>query len=274
MKLPMDISKEIQHYLEVVGLSEREIKVYMALLEGGSSTVLKVSKVTGIGRTGAHLITQSLLKKDIIYQSKKASKRLLIAHAPSKLKELLKKKEEILSDLKQKFPEILKKLERQVPSVLSNLEVNLRYYEGDECNEIFIDELMKGQDVQLFIKITNKYQCIIPDMHETVYKKVFSSLKAEVMIEDSQFDGDFLDHPIFKKYKNGTVVKRIILPKKDTCRHAKSLYQLGDARIVIGIFDDKVLFLSENSEKSLIILTDRVLSIHARYLFHLIWANI
>ena len=55
----MDPKESLKH----IGLNEKEIQIYLSLLELGSSTVLAIAKRSGIKRPTAYLVLQSLVEK-------------------------------------------------------------------------------------------------------------------------------------------------------------------------------------------------------------------
>jgi len=92
--------------LEQLGLSEAEAKVYLALLELGSTLAGAVIKKTGLHRGTTYQILQRLKEKGLVSSIIKGKKQYFQAAEPERLMDVLKEKQqslqEILPNLKAK----------------------------------------------------------------------------------------------------------------------------------------------------------------------------
>jgi sugar-specific transcriptional regulator TrmB len=92
--------------LEELGLSGAEAKVYLALLETGSSLAGLIIKKTGLHRGTTYQIIQRLMEKGLVGSVVKGKKQHFEAVNPERLMDMLKNKEgrlrEILPKLKEK----------------------------------------------------------------------------------------------------------------------------------------------------------------------------
>ncbi len=93
--------------LEELGLSEAESKVYLALLETGSTLAGPVIKKTGLHRGTTYQILQRLKEKGLVSSVIKGKKQYFQAASPERLMDVLKEKQdklqEILPNLKAKL---------------------------------------------------------------------------------------------------------------------------------------------------------------------------
>ena len=135
-------------FLENLGLSEKEAKVYLAALELGASSVQEIGKKAGVNRATTYFILESLAKLGLTSSYEKDKKTFFTAEAPEQLDNLLKKQEENIEDnrveLKKNIPEL---------QAIFNLAVGkpkVKFYEG-------IDGLKAMQQDSLRAKITNIY---------------------------------------------------------------------------------------------------------------------
>ena len=80
--------------LEELGLSEAEAKVYLALLETGSTLAGPIIKKTALHRGTTYQILQRLIEKGLVSYVIKSGKRYFEATDPKHFKTLLKEKEE------------------------------------------------------------------------------------------------------------------------------------------------------------------------------------
>src|SRR3989339_828361 len=104
--------------LEELGLSGAEAKVYLALLETGSSLAGPIIKKTGLHRGTTYQIIQRLQEKGLVSSIVKGKKQHFESVNPERLMDMLRNKEEglktILPALKAKLNENKEKLERMV----------------------------------------------------------------------------------------------------------------------------------------------------------------
>lgn len=93
--------------LEELGLSEAEAKVYLTLLETGSTLAGPIIKKTGLHRGTTYQILQRLKEKGLVSSVIKGKKQYFQAVDPDRLMDVLKEREEklqeILPDLKAKL---------------------------------------------------------------------------------------------------------------------------------------------------------------------------
>ncbi|MBI4146806.1 BlaI/MecI/CopY family transcriptional regulator [Candidatus Woesearchaeota archaeon] len=90
--------------LEELGLSEAEAKVYLALLETGSTLAGTIIKKTGLHRGTTYQILQRLKEKGLVSSVIKGKKQYFEPVSPERLMDILKEKQERL----QEFLPILK----------------------------------------------------------------------------------------------------------------------------------------------------------------------
>src|SRR3989344_3014713 len=94
--------------LEDFGLSEGEAKVYLALIDTGSTLAGLVIKKTGLHRGTTYQILQRLMEKGLTSSVIKGKKQYFEAVNPDRLIDTLKEKEE---NLKEILPRLKEKLE-------------------------------------------------------------------------------------------------------------------------------------------------------------------
>lgn len=85
--------------LTELGLSEAEAKVYLALIETGSTLAGPIIKKTGLHRGTTYLILQRLKEKGLISSVIKGKKQYFEPASPSRLMDVLKEREENLAKI-------------------------------------------------------------------------------------------------------------------------------------------------------------------------------
>ncbi|MFH1174534.1 MAG: helix-turn-helix domain-containing protein [archaeon] len=108
--------------LEDLGLSEAEARVYLSLLELGSTLAGPVIKKTGLHRGTTYQILQRLQEKGLVSSIIKGKKQHFAAAPPEQFKDMLKEKEEKLDSI---LPELALKaklsIEKQDVTVYSGV---------------------------------------------------------------------------------------------------------------------------------------------------------
>src|SRR4030042_5957943 len=119
--------------LEQLGLSEKEAKVYLAVLELGEVNIQKIAQKSSIKRTTVYDVINSLKEKRLLSELTKGKKTLYSAEDPRKLEGHLDEKKEMLRKI---LPELL-----SITNLLDK-KPTIRFYEGDEgIKEVYKDTL-------------------------------------------------------------------------------------------------------------------------------------
>jgi sugar-specific transcriptional regulator TrmB len=109
--------------LKNLGLSEKEAKVYLALLQLGTATPYRIAKKSGLKRPTAYVIAEELVEKGLIVHGPGDESRKYIARSPETFIEAQEAK---LTQAKRVLPE-LKSLQKETEEKTSIL-----YFEGVE----------------------------------------------------------------------------------------------------------------------------------------------
>ena len=127
------LNEKLLNSLTQFGLDENEAKVYLAALSLGSTTILKIAKITGVKRTTVYEIVDSLIAKGLMKKEIRGFKTLYVAEHPERLENTLDSKRAILS-------RVLPELEGMFN--LKGTESAIKYYEGLKAIENIYDELL------------------------------------------------------------------------------------------------------------------------------------
>src|SRR3989344_470827 len=101
---------DIQDLLKI-GLTEGESKVYLALIELGSSTVGPIVKKSGVAYSNIYDILQRLMEKGLVSYIIKNKTKHFQAVSPANLLDYLEKKEEEINNQKKLLKNFLPRLE-------------------------------------------------------------------------------------------------------------------------------------------------------------------
>ncbi len=88
----------IENTLKQLGFGDKEIKVYLSILEQGKTTPANIATITGIKRTTVYSISKELLEKGVIVEDIAGPHSFLVALPPEDLKNLVINEERKLQD--------------------------------------------------------------------------------------------------------------------------------------------------------------------------------
>lgn len=202
--------------LKEIGLTETEIKVYIALLEQGESLASKISGKAVVERAVTYHILEKLIKKGIASYVIKENRKYFSAAEPEKLKSLLKEKEDSLNDL---IPELakLKKSEEQ--------PLSIEVFKGKEGFKTVMEDLIKDKKPYYIIGYTGK----APEISGFWYihwnkRRVKNKVKRYLLIHKKDENLDILKYPL-------TYLR--ILPEQAIQESKTSIIIYGDDKVLL-----------------------------------------
>ncbi len=148
---------ELIQELQGIGLSEKEARVYLAVLELGQDTVQHISEKAEVNRATTYVILESLATKGLVTTIGDEKKTVYVAEGPHSLNNIIHEQEEELQKKNDELDHILPEL-----NTLYNLHPEkpvVRFYEGkegiEEVIQIFLEsdaeegvEFFSATDVQ------------------------------------------------------------------------------------------------------------------------------
>ncbi|MBI5152302.1 hypothetical protein HZA39_02110 [Candidatus Peregrinibacteria bacterium] len=113
-----------------IGLSDKEAKVYLALMELGPSTVTEISKKARVTRTNGYHLLNSLITKGLISSNEEKSKMIFAAEDPERLLSMLETQLKQIESNIQHAKKILPEFKAIYKNPAGKLKV--KFYEGVE----------------------------------------------------------------------------------------------------------------------------------------------
>lgn len=139
----------LEKYLQDIGLNEKESVLYLSLLGVDNSSVLDLSKKTGLNRSTTYVILESLSKKGLVSETTVGKKTHYQAEPPERLETYVEQRKILLEEQAKKLKDIIP----QIKSVQreGGEKPIVQYFEGKEgifaLNEsIYRDESEGGSD--------------------------------------------------------------------------------------------------------------------------------
>lgn len=251
-----------QEILTQLGLTEKEAKLYLTLLEIGPNPASSVSRKAGITRTTAYAALETLKEKGLLSLVEQGGIQQFSAVDPKKLEEYAKHQQE-------KASQNLENISKLVPSLQSLtgdlvLAPKVKYFEGiNGIKTIYNDITATLKDLKSKGRVKLVFSSS-PNI-STELRKVLDSAK-----EDR------------KKYK---ISARFIVPNSPQTkkRLARADEFLSDLRLMpkdiemdfdseVNIYKDKIAIMSLNNERPHgIIIESNNIAATQRTLFEIIW---
>jgi len=176
-----------EHFLEEVGLNEKEAKVYLELLGVDYSSPLELAKKTKIKRPTVYTILQSLEEKGLVSETTVGKKTRYQAEPPDKLETFIERKKLSLEDSRRVLKEVLPQLKSMRKGEGSRPVV--RFFEGKEgamsANKTVLDRFGKsGEDKVTYILYPKDTVEDLFSEHERVgfsKKRISSGVKSKAI---------------------------------------------------------------------------------------------
>lgn len=137
------MANNLEIELQRAGLDERGAKVYLAALELGPSPVQKIAARAGIPRATVYLVLEDLQTKGLITTYDEGKKTFFVAESPSRLEQLVEKRE-------TEFKVQKDAIEHLVPELISRGQFEkgerpvVKYYEGQNAMKLFLRDMLSG----------------------------------------------------------------------------------------------------------------------------------
>ena len=185
-----------EEVLKSLGLTDKEIKIYLASLQLGSNLVQKIANFAGLNRTSAYDLLKSLEQKGFVSYTLQSGKRFYQATKPDKLINMLKEREELVK-------KILPELNSISESVATR--PNVEVYTGKEGIKSIFEDILQG--CKSFSCIASKEQLLklfeyyIPHFVEKRKKK---KIKVRLISESQPIDKTAPHKLIKSKIKTAT----------------------------------------------------------------------
>jgi HTH-type transcriptional regulator, sugar sensing transcriptional regulator len=242
-----------------LGLSEKEARIYLALLDLGPSLVTEIGKKAEVSRVTCYDVLEKLVKYNLVtYASGKGSRRRYSAMPPHNLFSFLerrqKREEKQLEELKKKMPEL--KMLYKEPH-----RPNIKFFEGTEGLKAIYAETLKSKREILSVGDCEEWES--PDL--AAWGKQYNRERAKakiyerVLVPSSEKTINwFRNYPTTMKY-----TRYRIFPKE-------KVNYLFDSEI--NIFEDKIMIaLLKKPNRMGILITSPELAKILRAMFEMAW---
>ena len=245
--------------LKQLGLGEKEIKVYLAILKTGSLSAQDVAFKTGVKRTTVYLVLEKLRKVGLVGEIIEKNKKLFFAEKPKKLLKIAQQKKKEIEKEEKRIKEILPQLEKILRSKETGLSEEVRHYQGLEGIWNIADDLLKTRKDQFSIVPGKVYDQLglsrfLSDI--TKKRRQIGGTKAYLITDH---------HPQnLKFYREGDTDFREV-------RFLPEVENFDSAMVVYG---GKVVLISLQKHYSSILIKNEVIYSLVKFMFDSLWKEL
>lgn len=250
---------KLKEFLKNLDFSDRESRVYLALLEAGSARASEISNKTDINRTTVYDILEVLLHRGLISKYKKGASTFFNALEPKRLLTYLD------NELEEKT-NIIKQQKKRVDSLLPELislenvsttKPKVSFFEGEKgMREAYEDTLTSKEIILAYANVQTMHEGL-PRFFPGYYKRRAQNkiyIKAilpqnKLSIERSKFDQEEMRETRF-------------LPDKEMVFSPE-----------INLYNDKMLIASWKEKMAIIIESKELVDLQ-KLTFNLLWDSL
>lgn len=239
--------------LEYIGFSEKEVLVYLALLELGKGTVTQISKKAGINRPTGYHILASLESKELVKVSGKEPKQEYVAESPDQIEKMLLKKIEndqsYINEARKIIPEL-----KSIHNIADRPKV--LFYEGREGMEkVYEDTLTSTEPIRAYASVENMHSGLPGYFPEYYKRRAGKDIAIRAIIPDSETGRER------KSFNSKEKRETALVPK-----------EAFDFIPEINIYDDKVMIASWREKLGIIIKSSEIADAMKK-IYELAWAE-
>ncbi|MEK7151561.1 MAG: helix-turn-helix domain-containing protein [Patescibacteria group bacterium] len=239
-----------------LGLSEKEAKVYMAVLELGPETVQNIAKKADINRPTTYLQIESLKERGLMSQFEKGKKTFFVAESPEQLSRIVSAME---SDLNVKKTQA----ERMIPALKDIFEgagerPKVRFLEGQEGAKTLQADFLsvKDKSIESFSNLDSMFE-VFPN-HEKDYsqKRIEKGIKNRVIY--TRKDGPLPGATDPSKLREAKYVSAERMPISAD----------------VTIYDNKVALVTYRVKPIGVVIESQEIASMFRVIFNLLWNDV
>ena len=120
----------LEKYLIDLGLTDKEAKIYLSLLQVENSSVLDLAKKTGIKRPTVYVTIESLAKKGLVSETSVGKKTFYLAESPERLETFLQRQKAAFEEKERRVKDVISEI-KSIHKEAGTRPV-VQYFEGKE----------------------------------------------------------------------------------------------------------------------------------------------
>ena len=243
---------ELEQQLQKIGLSDKEAKLYLALLSAGPVTAREVAHLAKINRSTTYVILESLVKKGLVSSIEQNKIRKYSSVSPERL----------LSHIEDQIREYTSMV-GQVNSMLPQLKSiytgigpkpKIQYFEEAEgIKTVYEDTLTSNETIRAFASIDDMHEALGESFPAYYHRRAAKKIHIKSIHPDTTASRERMKH-------NKKEAREGLLIPQDKFGFTPE----------INIYNDKIAFMSL-TEKHAMVIESKELADALRKIFDLAW---
>ncbi|MBU1198800.1 MAG: hypothetical protein KKF46_08650 [Nanoarchaeota archaeon] len=230
--------------LEEAGMTTAEAKIYLALLEKGSSKAGDISRHTGIHRRSVYDAIERLIQKGLVSYIKTNNRRYYEAADPERLVEIQREKEETMTQL---LPEL------QLLRKMSDEKKEVLFFRGKQAiKTVFDDQITEGKEILVFGDAVNVDEIVKYFFMHFDKQRIQKNIKVRMLFDESARKEEYL--------------------KKIPLAEIRFIKKGNKSPVSTNIYSDKVSIITWDENPKAILIKEPVLAQSFKSYFEFIWA--
>ena len=242
----MSLEKILKEY----GLKEKHAKVYLACLELGSGSVLKIAQKAALPRSTTEVILSALQEKGFVSSFKKKNAKYFSTEDPKTIIANAKAKAELLEKALPEFRDVYAR---------SNIIPTVRFYHGKEGMKKVFDETLAdtyANELLAFSSIDDVFDLLGKDFTNFVKKRIQRGMRSRVILRESD-----------------KAWERVRLGQSEL-RQVKLISKNYEHHSLFYVWGNKIAMISLKNEWSVLIIESEELAKSQKMFFEALWDSL
>ena len=186
--------------LKILGLDDKDIAVYLAILTLGKSTITDISRKSAIKRTTIYSYLDNLLKFGLIFKTVDKKRIYYCPENPDKIKSVLEKQKTEIDEKKEKINLVIPELENLYSSSFNRPRIS--FYESKEgLREIYWQMLDTHKKVYSIFSPDNFFQIFsLTENHKLMMTLYNNGGAMHSLVEKSDKPHEVIKKDEYKKF--------------------------------------------------------------------------
>lgn len=254
----------INELLQSIGLSEKETKMYVALLRNGLQPISILSKKAGLNRGTGYVVLHALLNKGLILKTTKKGVQYFAPLEPGQLIKFVDHREKALKQSRNQLQAAM----GQFSALMNPLSAKpkIEFFDGQEGARFVLDHTLESKEkiLQSFLSIA--------DISEFVGSEYFRDYT------DRRIKTGFTLHALrtHEKDREALVIDRHAKDYVTSKREKREIRHIPDDLafpISMYMFDDMLAVISSKDEGFSLLIQSREMANMQKKIFELLWTT-
>lgn len=146
--------QQILDYLQQLGFSDIEAKLYLSLLESGPMSVKDLSESVDVKRTTAYFHIDTLIEKGLIIRVVRGTRKQVAAVQPENALHALVQQRLVNAEcVKKELPTMLRDIDKTYAGLKSSDTFEVKHYKSISGIRSIYDDLFKSEDLCSYINL-------------------------------------------------------------------------------------------------------------------------